>query len=79
MNLSELPKGGHAIVIAVTNNVDQDPISHRIRELGFVNGASVEILAKGFFGGNPLVVRVGSTRFALRKKEAQRIQVADPA
>ena len=75
MNLSQLPKGGQATVLIVNDDCAQDAIAHRLRELGFVVGASVKILAKGFLGGNPLVVRVGNTRFALRKKEAQRIQI----
>ncbi|CAA0115703.1 FeoA family protein [Zhongshania aliphaticivorans] len=77
MNLSELPKGGHATVQAVINSSSDDPIALRIRELGFVAGANVRVIAKGLWGGNPLVVRVGNTRFALRKEEAQRIQVVE--
>ncbi|WP_269620116.1 FeoA family protein [Zhongshania sp. BJYM1] len=77
MNLSELVKGGRATVLNVSDACELDPIARRIRELGFVAGATVEVVAKGFWGGNPLVVRVGNTRFALRKKEAQRILIED--
>jgi len=77
MNLSELPKGGQAIVVSVRNSSELDPIAHRMRELGFVVDAPVKILARGLFKDSPLVVRVGNTRFALRKKEAERIQIKE--
>lgn len=53
-----------------------DPISRRLRELGFVSGEPVRIVASGPFGGDPLLVQIGFTRFALRKTEAARVHVA---
>jgi ferrous iron transport protein A len=45
-------------------------------ELGFVSGEPVRLLATGPLGGEPLLVQVGYTRFALRCAEAARIEVA---
>lgn len=75
MTLAEIQKGRQAKVLHVVDAYDQDPIARRLRELGFVDGEAVSVVARGLIGGNPLVVKVGSTRFALRKKEARRIAV----
>jgi ferrous iron transport protein A len=46
----------------------------RLRELGFIDGESVRVLASGMAGG-PLAVRVGGTTFALRSDEADNVLV----
>lgn len=50
-------------------------ITRRLKELGFVKGESVKILHKGYFGGEPLAVRIGQSTFALRNFEAALIGV----
>ena len=52
-----------------------DTISRRLRELGFVRGEQVRVVAHGPIGGDPLLVQIGFTRFALRRAEAARVQV----
>ena len=52
-------------------------IARRLRELGFVSGEEVTVLAMGPVGREPLLVQVGYTRFALRRSEAARVQVRD--
>jgi ferrous iron transport protein A len=44
-------------------------------ELGFVEGASVEILHEGAIGRDPIAVRVDSATVALRRREAMAILV----
>ena len=39
-------------------------------DLGFVAGESVQLMARGLPGGDPLVVRVGASTYALRGAEA---------
>jgi len=56
-----------------------DQIARRLRELGFVGGERVEVVATGPFGGDPLLVQVGFTRFALRRSEAARVRVRTEA
>jgi ferrous iron transport protein A len=56
-----------------------DPIAQRLRELGFVSGEPVRIVARGPIGGDPLLVQIGSTRFALRRAEAARVTVSQEA
>lgn len=70
----------HVTLNATTLNVDTakfDAISTRLMTLGFVPGEQVKILATGLFGRDPLLVQVGFTRFALRRTEAERIQVEE--
>ena len=70
MILTELPSRIPAIVESVEEHGPQDAIARRLRELGFVNGEEVEVVAKGPLGAEPLLVQIGYTRFALRRSEA---------
>ena len=79
MILTELPSRIPAIVESVEEHGPQDAIARRLRELGFVNGAEVEVVAKGPLGAEPLLVQVGFTRFALRRSEAARIRLRNGA
>ena len=64
-----------ALVETVEDVVPNDPVARRLRELGFVAGEQVCILASGPFGAEPLLVQVGFTRFALRRAEAARVRL----
>ena len=75
MILTELPSRIPAIVESVEEHGPQDAIARRLRELGFVKGEEVEVVAKGPLGAEPLLVQVGFTRFALRRSEAARIRL----
>ena len=52
-----------------------DPVLERIQLLGFRAGDTLQVLAKGVFGGDPVLVQIETSRFALRKNEAERIFV----
>lgn len=75
MTLSDLPGRTPAIVESVEDHGPNDAIARRLRELGFVNGEEVQIVAKGPLGAEPLLVQVGFTRFALRRSEAARVRL----
>ena len=75
MTLTDLPHRTPAIVESVENHAENDNIARRLRELGFVAGERVEIVARGPLGGEPLLVQVGFTRFALRRSEAARVHL----
>ena len=75
MKLSELPRRTAATVQAVEDAAPNDAIARRLRELGFVAGEQVEVLAAGPIGAEPLLVKIGFTRFALRRAEAARVRV----
>jgi ferrous iron transport protein A len=73
--LSDLPLGARAQVSHVDDRAPVDMIAARLRDLGFVKGEPVRIVAAGPIGGDPLLVQVGFTRFALRHGEASRVMV----
>ncbi|ESK38399.1 hypothetical protein P256_01938 [Acinetobacter nectaris CIP 110549] len=79
MLLSEL-KVKQAAVIQKINHLDStdekgDLIASRLETLGFLPGTLVKIIARGIFGGDPILIQIGFTRFALRKSEAEKIEV----
>jgi len=49
-------------------------LTSRLRELGFVPGQRFELCARLLFG-DPLVIKISGTRFALRKEEAHCLHV----
>lgn len=79
MRLSELRKGGCGIVDGVDDVQPGDAIARRLRELGFVSGEPVRVVAVAPLGGDPMLVQVGYTRFALRRTEADRVRLAAEA
>ena len=50
-------------------------IGRRLIEIGFVPGERVRIIEQVWPGGDPMAVRVGSTVFALRRREARAVLV----
>jgi len=64
----------------VGNDLDlpSSELERRLIELGFVEGARVEILHEGLFGRDPIAVRVNEATVALRRREAASILV-EPA
>jgi ferrous iron transport protein A len=73
--LTDLPKHTNATIREVTAHGAHDPIAVRLAELGFVEGEPVRVVARGPVGGDPLLVQIGYTRFALRRAEAARVLV----
>ncbi len=79
MKLTELSRRVEAQVEAVLDLAPNDTIARRLRELGFVAGERVEVVATGPFGAEPLLVQIGFTRFALRRSEAARVVLREAA
>ena len=50
-------------------------MSRQLEEIGFTPNEQVTVLTLGFPSGDPLVVRVGLSTFALRRAEAQMIKL----
>ncbi len=75
MLLCDLPSGQAATIERVQGKATVDAIAARLRDLGFVSGEPVRVVARGLFGADPLVVQIGFTRFALRRSEAARVIV----
>ncbi|WP_027795083.1 FeoA family protein [Paraburkholderia acidipaludis] len=79
MLLSDLSKGATAYVERVEDAHERDPIAQRLRDLGFVPGEPVRVVARAPWSADPLLVQIGSTRFALRRAEARRVSVREGA
>lgn len=79
MRLSELSRGVSAVILNVDDVALPDPIAGRLRDLGFVAGEAVRVVANGPFGGDPMLIQIGFTQFALRRAEAARVQVEHSA
>ena len=50
-------------------------LESRLIELGFVEGARVEVLHEGIVGRDPIAVRVENVTIAVRRREAMAIIV----
>ncbi|MGI8639840.1 MAG: FeoA family protein [Pyrinomonadaceae bacterium] len=71
MNLTNLPIGAQAKVVAVNGN---KAITRRLMEMGVVPGVSVRVIKSAPFG-DPLEIRVRGYHLAMRKNEADTIEV----
>lgn len=75
VSLLTLPRHQFARVVQVDDRSPNDRVSRRLRELGFVPGETVSLVATGPVGADPVLIQVGYTRFALRRAEAERVRV----
>jgi ferrous iron transport protein A len=53
-----------------TGGVSNLELERRLLEMGFVEGAQVEILHEGLIGRDPIAVRLNDMRVAMRRREA---------
>jgi ferrous iron transport protein A len=66
----------HAITVSeAMSNLPVGELERRLIELGFTEGAIIEILHEGAFGRDPIAVRVNDATVALRRREAMAILV----
>ena len=77
MTLDQWPARTPAVVreVARPTSLQAQELVLRLTEIGFVPGEVIAIVATGPMGREPLAVRVGHTTFALRRQEAQLIEV----
>jgi len=82
--LGSARKGLRGIVASVGDNSRQplglatdftDELERRLLEIGFVEGARIEVLHEGFIGGDPIAIRVDDMSVALRRSEANVVMV----
>jgi len=82
VSLADLRKGDtgtvHRVILddaAAVGDVADSTISRRLIELGFVPGERIRVIEEIWPGGDPIAVRVGSSVFALRRREARDVLV----
>lgn len=71
MNLTSVPIGKSVKVVSVSGS---SPITKRLMEMGVVPGVFVRVVKSAPFG-DPLEIRVRGYNLAMRKSEAQTIEV----
>ena len=89
-SLATLRKGARGTVISVgatgamgaagtaelkIGDVAGSTVVRRLLEIGFIPGEPIEIVEVSRPGGDPIAVRIGSSLFALRRREAQAVMV----
>jgi ferrous iron transport protein A len=80
VRLSQARLGDRGIIGSVGAPADQGPggldadeLERRLLELGFVEGATLEVIHEGALGGDPIAVRLDDMRVALRRRDARDI------
>jgi ferrous iron transport protein A len=80
-SLATARRGDQGVIVKVTGvsgaaeAVATEELERRLLEMGFVEGAMIEVLHEGLFGRDPIAVRVDDTRVALRRREAGAVTV----
>ena len=73
-SLGQLQKGEKARIVSVRHN---NHFTRRLLEMGLLEGACVEVVHESPFGRDPVAIRVRGTLLALRRKEADLIEVTN--
>jgi ferrous iron transport protein A len=75
MNLDNAPLATAWRVTRVLNDSQNEERARQLEEIGFLPGEQVSVMTRALPGGDPMVVRVGLSTFALRAAEAACIEV----
>jgi len=75
VGLDQAVVGQRYVVAALHPPVDVPEWSHWLEDIGFLAGEVVTVTGRSALGGDPLVVRVGASTFALKRAEARCIRV----
>lgn len=68
-------RGRVAVILPVAGSgrLAADEMERRLIEMGFIEGAEIEIVHEAPFGRDPIAVRVGPATVALRRRDAMAI------
>lgn len=75
-SLESLPRRQAATVAAIEWARLAEPEARRLRELGFDEGISIEVLHRATLGRGPIACRIGRMTVALRRAVAAAIHVS---
>lgn len=74
IRLSEARIGDRGVITRVGEHCHHKSeaveLERRLLELGFVEGARIELIHEGLFGRDPIALKVDDMRVALRRREA---------
>lgn len=78
-SLAKLRKGDQARIIRLADQSafgsNDESVTQRLKELGFLPGAHLKVIGFGLLGGSPIAVQINGTKFALRHAEASKVIV----
>lgn len=79
LRLDQCHKGAEVRMVSLLQQPlfgsQDERVSLRLKELGFLPGAHLKVIGFGLLGSDPLAVQVNGTKFALRRAEAAKIAV----
>ncbi len=75
LKLGQLQVGQRGRIVRVGVGSDSADWVQRLMAMGFLEGSIAEVVHEAPFGGDPLAVRVRGTLLALRRQEANTIEV----
>ena len=75
LGLDQAVVGRRYRVAALHAPIDAPEWAHWLEDVGFIVGEYVTVTGRSALGGDPLVVRVAASTFALKRAEAQCIRV----
>ena len=80
IKLSEARVGDRGVITEVgghgRHQVEDVELERRLLELGFVEGARIELIHEGIVGRDPIALRVDDMTVALRRREAASLTVS---
>jgi ferrous iron transport protein A len=74
--IEHVPIGTRRVITRIIAPEGAPEWAQRLEEIGFIPGERIVVMARGAAGGDPMVVRVGLSTFALRRAEAACVQLA---
>ena len=79
ITLSQARPGDRGTIVTVGEHCHHQEhageLERRLLELGFIEGAQIEVLHEGLLGRDPIAVKVDDMRVALRRQEAASISI----
>lgn len=78
-SLDQCRKGCRVRVVDIVEQplfgLQDNNVTLRLKELGFLPGAQLKVIGFGLLGTDPLAVQINGTKFALRRAEAAKIRI----
>jgi ferrous iron transport protein A len=74
--LGEMKKGFRGQIVSVGKDSQDPELVRRLLEMGLLEGTWVEIIHEAPFGKDPIAVKVRGALLALRRREANCIEVS---
>ena len=73
--LGELKKGMSGRISRIEPSGDNKELVTRMMSMGLLEGSEVQLVHEAPFGGDPIAVRVRGALIALRRSEANQVEV----